>query len=621
MAVTSTISTSRHPSEAQCVSMTGEQAVIDPGKRARSWRRTGGLLAGLALAVAAVQFTGTAEAGPLDPTQPDNRVIQHDKLPRGAVKATQPRLPAGSQGKTFQRSGVTTNIVGGTAASAADYPWIVGIRTYFLGEDESGATVLYMMTCTGTVVSSTKVLTAAHCATGMRGAYTDVIAGRSNLDGGDGYVARVSGIWTDQSYNAEDLNTGRTTIPVHDVSVLTLKSALPSAYTPVTLSAQGDSKPYTNGTVAKIVGYGITSNGSTATGRLYAASVTIRNNSTCSKALGGFDATTMVCAGTPNGGVDSCHGDSGGPLLVNGVQAGITDWGVDPCGSTYGVYERLSYYASAVQSDLSRKPPVNLDWSGDGHSDLLARDDSNGDLCAYYGSGLADDGFNGFAGSRVLDDGAWEGYTKLFRVTNWNDDGLPSIMAMDGHGLLWQYRGSGQDGFSARENLGNGWTMFKDVFVVNNWNGDGHPNLIGRTSGGDLYLYTSDGKGGWLNNGNGIVIDNGWNIYDLVITPGDWDGAGTQALIGRTPAGQLYLYHGDGRGGFANNGVGTRIGTGWNMFNQFLSPGDWNGDNLIDVIGKTPGGDLRLYKTDGKGTWLNPQGDVIGTDWSEYTVF
>ena len=48
-----------------------------------------------------------------------------------------------------------------------------------------------------------------------------------------------------------------------------------------------------------------------------------------------FDPTTMVCAGLQSGGVDTCSGDSGGPLQAprrRGVYrlVGITGWG-DGC--------------------------------------------------------------------------------------------------------------------------------------------------------------------------------------------------------------------------------------------------------------------------------------------------
>lgn len=40
---------------------------------------------------------------------------------------------------------------------------------------------------------------------------------------------------------------------------------------------------------------------------------------------------TNICGGIPEGGKGQCSGDSGGPLLVDGVQVGIVSWSVKPC--------------------------------------------------------------------------------------------------------------------------------------------------------------------------------------------------------------------------------------------------------------------------------------------------
>lgn len=65
----------------------------------------------------------------------------------------------------------------------------------------------------------------------------------------------------------------------------------------------------------------------------------------------------MFCAGFPEGGRDSCQGDTGGPftLLEDGRfwAAGIVSWGVD-CGKvgTYGVYTKVTNYLDWINKTM-----------------------------------------------------------------------------------------------------------------------------------------------------------------------------------------------------------------------------------------------------------------------------
>jgi len=75
----------------------------------------------------------------------------------------------------------------------------------------------------------------------------------------------------------------------------------------------------------------------------------------------------MLCAGVPEGGRDSCYGDSGGPLFLQGpdgpVQVGIVSWGAGPedaeaaCGfaNAYGVYTRIAKYRDWIASTAGVK--------------------------------------------------------------------------------------------------------------------------------------------------------------------------------------------------------------------------------------------------------------------------
>ncbi|HEY0698650.1 MAG TPA: serine protease [Micromonospora sp.] len=592
-------------------------------------RVVGGLV-GIAVAGAAVLTAGapagaTTTGSVANPSgvgrSIDQPVREHDKLPPGARKATGEKPVPGSYGPAFQKPvstrDVTPRVVGGTPAQASDHPYIVGLQSWFYVFDGNGGGAWYVTTCTGTVLSSTKVLTAGHCTVDLPFGITYVIAGRNDLDSNTaGQVVGVKSTWTHQNFNYAALYSGATNVPVDDVSVLTLDTPLNSAYTPIPLVAQGDTSKTAPETSAKIVGYGLTE--TDELGILHEATVPIKSDSTCATELGtDFKSDRMLCAGDTTAGIDTCGGDSGGPLIVDGVQVGITDWGYDPCGSMYGVYERVSYYSNIIKEDLTRPSLVNLDWSGDGHSDLLARN-ADGELIEFSGSGLGSDGFGGFSSAGRIGTG-WNRFTKLFRVTDWTGDGTPAIMAMESDGDLFLYTSDGEGSFNnSGPRVGTGWNVFADIMVTNNWTGDGRPNLLGRKTNGDLFLYTSDGNGGWLNGGIGIKIGTGWNRFNTVLTPGEWEGDGHQALIGRDAAtGDLLLYKSDGNGGWLNGGIGIKIGTGWNALNIFMCPGDWNGDNMIDLIGRNSAGDMLLYKTDAHGHWLNGgMPTKIDTGWS-----
>jgi secreted trypsin-like serine protease len=43
--------------------------------------------------------------------------------------------------------------------------------------------------------------------------------------------------------------------------------------------------------------------------------VPVTTDAYCGGAYHDFDATTMLCAGYPQGGTDTCQGDSGGPMF------------------------------------------------------------------------------------------------------------------------------------------------------------------------------------------------------------------------------------------------------------------------------------------------------------------
>ncbi|XP_021045349.1 kallikrein 1-related peptidase b3-like isoform X3 [Mus pahari] len=81
-------------------------------------------------------------------------------------------------------------------------------------------------------------------------------------------------------------------------------------------------------------------------------------NEDCVKALKYKVTDVMLCAGEMDGGKDTCAGDSGGPLICDGVLQGITSWGGNPCGepNTPGIYTKLIKFTSWIKDTMEKKP-------------------------------------------------------------------------------------------------------------------------------------------------------------------------------------------------------------------------------------------------------------------------
>ncbi len=225
-------------------------------------------------------------------------------------------------------------IVGGTTTTTTSYPYVMQITDANQNQF-----------CGGTLVSPTKVVTAAHCMVGESTSSVRVVGGRTYRNGTNGTVARVSRIWIQPS--------DRSVTRGDDVAVLTLSTSMP--YSPINYVTPSQTSLYAAGTTARILGWGTTSSGGSSSNQLRTATVPITSDSSCGSAYGSdFVQSDMVCAGYSSGGVDTCQGDSGGPLIIGGVLAGITSWGEGCAEAGYpGVYTRLTTFSSLVTQQVN----------------------------------------------------------------------------------------------------------------------------------------------------------------------------------------------------------------------------------------------------------------------------
>jgi hypothetical protein len=248
-----------------------------------------------------------------------------------------------------QSSRPQPTIVGGDPASPAEYP-----AQSFLefDVDDDGVRDWF---CGGTLVASTKILTAAHCATDFLDEVdaASVTAYMGENDRRNFTAAHAYGVSDVEVHSAFDPFTY-----VNDVAMLTLSSASP--HQPLRVIGPAETPKWAPGVTSTIVGWGTTSFGGDESDVLLEAQVPIVSDADCDDAYGGdFDPDTMVCA--YDAVHDTCQGDSGGPLMVPDgdgfALAGITSWGFLCAEEGYpGVYTRIG--APALNTWIHSRLPA-----------------------------------------------------------------------------------------------------------------------------------------------------------------------------------------------------------------------------------------------------------------------
>ncbi|KAK3878927.1 hypothetical protein Pcinc_016470 [Petrolisthes cinctipes] len=229
-------------------------------------------------------------------------------------------------------------IIGGRPAQPGEWPWQVVILNKY-----------HEAFCGGTVVGSRWVLTAAHCV--RRKLFVRLAEHDLAVREGPEMEYKVWRSITHPQYDATTVD--------NDVALLELpEDVAGSGVGPACLPEQGAPLPV--GEACTIIGWGKERNTHIfGTDVLHEAEVPIISHSLCSSVYRDYYITdNMFCAGDSRGRVDSCAGDSGGPLLCRRQNRwyiyGITSFG-DGCGKRgkFGIYARVSNYRHWIQSVMA----------------------------------------------------------------------------------------------------------------------------------------------------------------------------------------------------------------------------------------------------------------------------
>lgn len=230
---------------------------------------------------------------------------------------------------------------------------------------------------------------------------------------------------------------------------------------------------------------------------------------------------------------------------------------------------------------------------------------------AGYSYGYTQDQKGGFLARESNSDDDWSDIKELGQVNNASDTQTDGLWARDTSGSLL-YLPWNSVGFR----VGGGWNIYNKMVSAGNFGGAGAGDLLARDGSGVLYLYLGTGNGKLTTR---YKVGSGWNAYTQLAGNGDLTGDGKHDLVAQDKSGVLWLYKGTGnyKAPFAAR---TKIGAGWGAYNLLISTGDLDYDGKADLLAR--GKDGILWRYSGTGNAASPYKArvKIGGGWSTYRL-
>lgn len=250
-------------------------------------------------------------------------------------------------------------IVGGREAAPHSRPYMASIQ---VPEGEN-----LKHECGGFVIADQWVMTAVHCLpAGANG--RKVVLGVHSLSEAEETKQTFDIL---ELYNHPDFSMSN-----YDNDITLIKLDRPfnasEAVKAVDFLRAGGMNPGTHAEV-ETAGWGSLDNLGSRPDKLKEVAIEVASSARCGRGdyFGSKFTSNMICAhrvcphpcGRPHKTEDSCDGDSGGPLLYNGIAVGITSNGGKKCGQVKkpGIYTIISHYTEWIDGIMAPQPDATQD--------------------------------------------------------------------------------------------------------------------------------------------------------------------------------------------------------------------------------------------------------------------
>ncbi|KAM6223594.1 kallikrein-1 [Rhynchocyon petersi] len=239
---------------------------------------------------------------------------------------------------------IQSRIVGGWECKPHSQPWQVSLHNYNRPE------------CGGALIDPKWVLTAAHC----KNDKYQLWLGIDNLEDPDDTTqyAQVSKDFPHPSYNMSHQNPSFLEQDDYSHDIMLLQLSKPVELTNTVKLLELPTEEPVLGSTCIASGWGsLDPNGTIYPDQLQCLKLKLLPNEVCAKAHIHKVTDTMLCAAASEG-KDTCVGDSGGPLICDGMFQGITSWGYNPCATPKkpAVFTKIIQYLKWIKETMEANP-------------------------------------------------------------------------------------------------------------------------------------------------------------------------------------------------------------------------------------------------------------------------